>query len=77
VCAFARVSESDWAIVIAPRWCARLEDWSDTELVLPAGAPGEGQDVLTGLIPASWRLADLLREFPVAMLHGVGQASRT
>jgi (1->4)-alpha-D-glucan 1-alpha-D-glucosylmutase len=68
VCAFARRSGGQWAVAVAPRWTARLVDWSDTELVLPDGAPGEWREVFTGLIPASWRLADLLAEFPVALV---------
>jgi (1->4)-alpha-D-glucan 1-alpha-D-glucosylmutase len=65
---FARRLKDRWVVVIASRWCSRLEDWNDTELTMPLNAPGEWHDVLTGLIPASWRLADLLGEFPVAML---------
>ena len=70
LCAFARRLENHWAVVAAPRWCIRLGDWDDTELALPEDAPTEWQDVVTGLIPASWRLADLLREFPVALVTG-------
>jgi (1->4)-alpha-D-glucan 1-alpha-D-glucosylmutase len=72
VCAFARRGPDRWAVAIAPRWLAGLTDWADTEVVPPEGAPEEWQDVVTGLIPASWRVADLLREFPVALLS-VGQ----
>ena len=68
VCAFARVWEGEWVVVIAPRWMAHLTGWADTEVILPNGAPAAWQDVLTRLTPASWRLADLLREFPVALL---------
>ena len=70
VCAFARTLSRLWAVVVAPRWTSRLEGWADTELELPENAPAEWQDALTGLIPASWRIGDLLREFPVAMLAG-------
>jgi len=75
VCAFARRWEDKWAAVIVPRWTGHLNDWGDTEIVSPPGTAENGQDALTGLIPASWRLADLLREFPVAMV--VAQASVT
>jgi (1->4)-alpha-D-glucan 1-alpha-D-glucosylmutase len=68
VVAFARRLDSQWAIAVAPRWTVGLDDWSDTELILPADAPAEWTDAMTGLIPASLRLADLLREWPVALL---------
>jgi len=71
VCAFARREESSWAVTIAPRWMARLTDWADTEIVPPQNAPTEWQDALTGLIPASWRMTDLLREFPVKLLYAL------
>jgi maltooligosyltrehalose synthase len=51
--------------VIAPRWTSRPADWGDLELPLP---DLEWTDALTGLIPSSHRVADLLAEFPVAML---------
>jgi (1->4)-alpha-D-glucan 1-alpha-D-glucosylmutase len=70
VCAFARRGQDRWAVTIAPRWLAGLTDWADTEVVRPEGAPEDWQDVLTGLIPASWRVGDLLGEFPVALLVG-------
>ncbi len=72
VCAFARHWSGHWAVAVAPRWTARLADWEDTEIVLPGGAPSEWQDALTSLIPASWRLDALLREFPVALLFAAG-----
>jgi (1->4)-alpha-D-glucan 1-alpha-D-glucosylmutase len=68
--AFARRHEGRWVAVVAPRWTSRVLEWGDTEVVLPEGAPSEWSDCLTGLTPASWRAADLLREFPVAMLAG-------
>jgi (1->4)-alpha-D-glucan 1-alpha-D-glucosylmutase len=67
VCAFARKLDTRWAVVVAPRWSSLLGEWGDTELVLPDGTPAEWQDVLTGLIPASRRLADILGAFPVAL----------
>ncbi|HLI82739.1 MAG TPA: malto-oligosyltrehalose synthase [Bryobacteraceae bacterium] len=71
VVAFARAlpDEGLWAIAIAPRWPAGLDDWGDTELAPPEGAPNEWEDALTGSHAASWRIADLLREFPVALLQ--------
>ena len=65
VCAFARRLGDRWAAVVAPRWTARLSGWGDTSLTLPGR---EWQDVLTGLIPASGRVGELLAEFPVAMM---------
>jgi (1->4)-alpha-D-glucan 1-alpha-D-glucosylmutase len=72
VCAFARRLGSHWAVVVTPRWTYRLSDWADTVLELPRDAPGQWEDALTGLIPPSWRLQDLLAEFPVAMLTNAG-----
>jgi (1->4)-alpha-D-glucan 1-alpha-D-glucosylmutase len=68
VVAFARRLDDQWAIAVAPRWSVTLADWSDTELILPPGAPDDWTDALTGLVPATLRLADLLREFPVALI---------
>ncbi len=70
VCAFARRHENEWAVVVAPRWVSSLDDWGETGLVLPEGAPAEWKDVITGLIPPSRLLRDLLAEFPVALLAG-------
>jgi (1->4)-alpha-D-glucan 1-alpha-D-glucosylmutase len=66
VCAFARRLEDRTVVVVTPRWTHGLADWADTELTPPRG--GDWIDVLTGLVPASWRVADLLAQFPVAML---------
>jgi (1->4)-alpha-D-glucan 1-alpha-D-glucosylmutase len=68
VVAFARRLERQWAIAVAPRWTVGLTDWADTELILPAGAPTQWADAVTGLIPETLRLADLLREWPIALL---------
>ena len=65
ICAFGRRLGEQWAAVIAPRWTSRPADWGDLELPLP---DLEWTDALTGLIPSSHRVADLLAEFPVAML---------
>jgi (1->4)-alpha-D-glucan 1-alpha-D-glucosylmutase len=70
VCVFARRLETQWAVVVAPRWISRVEDWEDTEIELPEGAPGEWRDALTGLIPGSWCVGDVLGEFPVALVAG-------
>jgi (1->4)-alpha-D-glucan 1-alpha-D-glucosylmutase len=68
VCTFARRLDDRWLVTVAPRWTANLDDWADTEIPLPEGAPNEWKDELTGLITASRRVADLLAEFPIAML---------
>jgi (1->4)-alpha-D-glucan 1-alpha-D-glucosylmutase len=68
VCAFARRLGTQWVVAIAPRWLSKVKDWGDTRLELPEDAPTEWRDSVTGLIPASWRIADLLRVFPVALL---------
>jgi (1->4)-alpha-D-glucan 1-alpha-D-glucosylmutase len=68
VIAFARRLEDQWAVVVAPRWTSQVQDWGDTEIVLPPGAPFEWSDCLTGLAAGSWRVGDLLKEFPVALL---------
>ncbi|HEY5911020.1 MAG TPA: malto-oligosyltrehalose synthase [Verrucomicrobiae bacterium] len=55
-------------ITVAPRLILGLkDDWGETELALPAGT---WHNALTdeGLAPGRCRLADLLREFPVALL---------
>jgi (1->4)-alpha-D-glucan 1-alpha-D-glucosylmutase len=72
VCAFARHLEGRWAVAVAPRWTLGVHDWADTAVVPPAAA--EWQDALTGLIPASLRVGDLLSEFPVALLGESGAA---
>ncbi len=70
VCAFARRLGDRWAIAVTPRWLSQVSEWADTSLALPEGAPGEWRDALTGLIPPGWRVAELLAEFPVALLAG-------
>jgi (1->4)-alpha-D-glucan 1-alpha-D-glucosylmutase len=68
VCAFARRLGDRWTLVVAPRWMSQVSDWADTRVELPQRAPASWRDVLTGLIPSGWRVAELLAEFPVAML---------
>lgn len=72
VCAFARRLGDRWAVVVAPRWMSQVSDWADTRVELPEGAPGEWHDILTCLIPAGWKMAELLAQFPVALLSGAG-----
>jgi (1->4)-alpha-D-glucan 1-alpha-D-glucosylmutase len=71
VCAFARRLGEQATVVVAPLWAAKLKDWANTGLSLPDPPSAQASgwvDVLTGLTPASSRLADLLAHFPVAML---------
>jgi (1->4)-alpha-D-glucan 1-alpha-D-glucosylmutase len=68
VVAFARQLEGRWVAAVAPRWTSRVVEWGDTEVLLPEGAPAEWSDCVTGLAPASWKVRDLLAEFPVALL---------
>jgi (1->4)-alpha-D-glucan 1-alpha-D-glucosylmutase len=75
VCAFARRLEDHWAVTVAPRWPSQVSDWADTRVELPQGAPGEWSDALTGIILAGWRVAELLAEFPLALLYcGAGNS---
>ncbi|MGH2378113.1 MAG: malto-oligosyltrehalose synthase, partial [Candidatus Limnocylindria bacterium] len=39
IVAFARSHEGDWAVTVVPRLAARIEEWGDTVVVLPADAP--------------------------------------
>jgi (1->4)-alpha-D-glucan 1-alpha-D-glucosylmutase len=57
LCTFARKSETDWSIVLAPRLTAPLlqpetwplrEFWSATTVVLPDGAPQRWLNIFTG-----------------------------
>ncbi len=72
ICAFARRWQEQWAVAIAPRWMSKVTEWGDTRVELPEGAPKEWRDALTGLIPGGWRIAELLAEFPLALLNGQG-----
>jgi (1->4)-alpha-D-glucan 1-alpha-D-glucosylmutase len=67
IAAFGRRLGDRWAVVVAPRWTVGFQAWGELALPLPEL---EWTDALTGLIPASHRLADILAEFPVAMLAG-------
>jgi (1->4)-alpha-D-glucan 1-alpha-D-glucosylmutase len=68
VVAFARRLRERLIVAVAPRWTSRLSDWADTEIVPPEGASGAWREVITGLMPAGWRMSELLGEFPVALL---------
>ena len=68
LCAFARHDGDLWAVTVAPRFESRRAGWDDTRLELPHDAPAEWRDALTGLEGSSLSVADILREFPVALL---------
>ena len=71
VFAFARRDKGRWAIVIVPRLIAGIARgaWGGTSLHLPTGVPPL-QNLFTRLpLSAPVMLADLLAEFPVALLH--------
>lgn len=58
VCAFARRSGADWAVVVVPRLLSKVADagtlplgnavWGTTSILLPAGAPAAWRNQLTG-----------------------------
>jgi len=80
--AFARRSGEGWAVTIVPRLLASAglqpgtvvspDWWADTEVVLPAEAPGKWRNIFTGAeVAASDRQAiavKFLVDFPVALL---------
>ncbi len=88
VCAFARWYEGEWVMVIVPRIVAGLiafgefpvgqSVWGRSVISLPAAAPGEWRNVLTGENLGTSRVArgralllgDVFRSFPVALLTG-------
>jgi len=65
LCAFAR---GGGVVALTPRWQARLGSWEDTTCELPEG---EWVNVFTAAPAPSHRVADLLRDFPVALLEKV------
>ena len=78
---FARRQGDAWLVCAIPRFPARLapgfpigvRTWRDTLLALPAGAPGDWTDVVTGSKAraqhGALRAADLFRSLPVALLR--------
>jgi (1->4)-alpha-D-glucan 1-alpha-D-glucosylmutase len=74
LCAFARVADNDAAVTIVPRLVARLwrdgagVDWGDTVVLLPEA--GSWRDAFSGrtLAGPSESVAELLADFPVALL---------
>jgi len=89
--AFARHARKRWAIVVVQRLVIAVAGpgewpignaWDDTELLLPAGAPEQFSDALTG----SWRspelaegaipVRDALSTLPVALMTGPADSSQ-
>lgn len=81
IVAFFRQWQSDYALTVVPRFLASLrgpgespmgrEVWQDTRIRLPANAPSDWRDAVTGnVLTARDKLSvgDILREFPVAIL---------
>jgi (1->4)-alpha-D-glucan 1-alpha-D-glucosylmutase len=79
VIAFAREFDGKRAIAVAPRLCLTLvhgetkpplgrEVWGDTELELPRG---QYRNYFTGKIVGSGELAEVLSDFPVALLESI------
>ncbi|HWQ55364.1 MAG TPA: malto-oligosyltrehalose synthase [Bryobacteraceae bacterium] len=77
VIAFARRRESEWTVVVTPRWTTQLCEpghwescnWGDTALAPPEGAPSGWRNVFTGAPLATLRLDEILGGFPVALLE--------
>ncbi len=76
VVAFARRRDQAWCIAVIPRFASEFSGnrhplgkraWGDTRLAPPEGF-GPWRNVLTGETGSSWRMADLLAIFPVALL---------
>jgi (1->4)-alpha-D-glucan 1-alpha-D-glucosylmutase len=81
VCAFARRLGDQWAIAVAPRWLSQLAcrppslascEWEETALNRPPEAAGAWHNVLTGQEVRDWRVAELLRDFPIGLLASNG-----
>jgi (1->4)-alpha-D-glucan 1-alpha-D-glucosylmutase len=83
VVAFFRTHEDRRALVVVPRFLVSLtapgqpplgpDVWQDTRITLPADAPSSWQESTTGgelMARDELLIADVLREFPVALLLG-------
>ncbi|PYO02874.1 MAG: hypothetical protein DMD91_02965 [Candidatus Rokuibacteriota bacterium] len=80
VCAFARMTPDDAAVVVVPRFLARrgvetspvgLAYWDDTRMTAGAGVSGRFTNVLTGATSVddgTLPVSDALADFPVALL---------
>jgi (1->4)-alpha-D-glucan 1-alpha-D-glucosylmutase len=74
VLAFGRAHDGAWIVTVVPRLSSGVDDWGDTFLTLPAGAPGVWSDALSSAThqveAGRLRVADLFRDLPVALLKG-------
>jgi (1->4)-alpha-D-glucan 1-alpha-D-glucosylmutase len=86
VCAFARHQDAQWCLTVVPRLTTQLAPsgrmpvgavWQDTALLLPARAPAQWHDTLTGETVSAQEtadgsrvlmLSDVLKRFPVGLL---------
>jgi malto-oligosyltrehalose synthase/4-alpha-glucanotransferase len=86
VIAYARRYNADWYVTVIPLHLARLTggqfetvkaiDWSDTAVALPAGAPANFQNMLSGTkskASSTLMVSDLFHELPLALLKSAQQ----
>jgi (1->4)-alpha-D-glucan 1-alpha-D-glucosylmutase len=87
VVAFFRAGQGRYALVVVPRFITSLagpgappvgpQVWEDTRIGLPAHAPADWRDAITGrTLHAAGEIpvADILATFPVSLLLGAGHA---
>jgi (1->4)-alpha-D-glucan 1-alpha-D-glucosylmutase len=82
VIGFARRYRGDWCLAVVPRLTTRvakrddgvMADWGDTRILLPKEAPPRWTQVFnsgeTEISQGAVSVSDVLRDFPVALLHG-------
>jgi (1->4)-alpha-D-glucan 1-alpha-D-glucosylmutase len=83
VVAFARRLGNQWCVTAVPRFLAGLitpqqtplgtDIWEDTSAVLPSGAPGRWNSVLTGqylTIKHHLPMGEIFEFFPAALITG-------
>jgi (1->4)-alpha-D-glucan 1-alpha-D-glucosylmutase len=70
VIAFARVHDGRWALAAVSRLTEGIDEWGDTRLVPPAGAPERWHDVVTGAPVDELSAARLVAGLPAALLTG-------
>jgi (1->4)-alpha-D-glucan 1-alpha-D-glucosylmutase len=70
VIAFARVHDGRWALAAVSRLTEGIDEWGDTRLVPPAGAPERWHDVVTGAPVDELSAARLFAGLPAALLTG-------
>ena len=85
ICAFSRRQGASWIIAIVPRLISELvgngrtplgEFWAANALSLPAGAPAQWRDMITGAplvsVDNHLMLSDVFKYFPVSLLYYEG-----